>query len=264
MKLSFSTLGCPNWDLQTIVSSAREMGYDGVEIRGIQGELRADRISAFSEENRAETLKKFADAGLSLVAFGASASFHDPARLPESMLDGFAAVDLCAACGIPFVRVFGDAIEKAAEETEILERAAAGIRLLCDYARNRHVQILQEVHGNFNVAERLIRLHEMVGRENYGILWDVAHSDRVYGDAFLDFYQAIRPWIYHVHIKDLRRGAGLCPVGEGDIPLKKMIAQLENDGYQGFYSLEWEKKWHPDLAEPEIVFPAYVQWMRGL
>ena len=36
---------------------------------------------------------------------------------------------------------------------------------------------------------------------------------------------------------------------------------LEEDGYPGYYSLEWEKRWHPELEEPEIVFPAYTEWM---
>ena len=38
----------------------------------------------------------------------------------------------------------------------------------------------------------------------------------------------------------------------------------EADGYQGYYSLEWEKTWHPELEEPEIAFPAYVDWMHNL
>lgn len=26
-------------------------------------------------------------------------------------------------------------------------------------------------------------------------------------------------------------------------------------------SLEWEKRWHPELDEPEVAFPAYAAWM---
>ena len=29
MKLSFSTLGCPNWDIKKIVDSAPKYGYEG-------------------------------------------------------------------------------------------------------------------------------------------------------------------------------------------------------------------------------------------
>src|SRR4051812_21874101 len=34
MKLAFSTIACPAWDFTAIAASAREFGYDGVELRG--------------------------------------------------------------------------------------------------------------------------------------------------------------------------------------------------------------------------------------
>jgi hypothetical protein len=33
-------------------------------------------------------------------------------------------------------------------------------------------------------------------------------------------------------------------------------------GYCGYAILEWEKRWIPDLPEPEIAFPQYVKQMR--
>ena len=34
MKISFSTLGCPNWDLDTICQKGHAYGFDGVDFRG--------------------------------------------------------------------------------------------------------------------------------------------------------------------------------------------------------------------------------------
>ena len=108
----------------------------------------------------------------------------------------------------------------------------------------------------------------MAGAPGFGILWDVEHSDKTCGDDFLPFYAAVRPLLRHVHIKDYRRGENgqftLCPVGEGDIPLPEIVHTLLRDGYDGYFSLEWEKKWVPSLAEPEEVFPAFVRYMRAL
>ena len=36
MKISFTTLGCPDWDLDTICRRGREYGYEGVDFRGLQ------------------------------------------------------------------------------------------------------------------------------------------------------------------------------------------------------------------------------------
>ena len=39
MKLAFSTLGCPNWSVEQVVEAAVQLGYDGVEVRGLRGNL---------------------------------------------------------------------------------------------------------------------------------------------------------------------------------------------------------------------------------
>jgi len=33
MKIAFTTLGCPKWNLQQIVENAAEMGFDAVDFR---------------------------------------------------------------------------------------------------------------------------------------------------------------------------------------------------------------------------------------
>src|SRR5258705_13755446 len=39
LRLAFSTLGCPNWELERIAQAARAYGYAAVELRAIGGEL---------------------------------------------------------------------------------------------------------------------------------------------------------------------------------------------------------------------------------
>jgi hypothetical protein len=41
-----------------------------------------------------------------------------------------------------------------------------------------------------------------------------------------------------------------------------MIDLLAAGGYDGYLTLEWEKKWQPEIAEPEVVFPAYARFLR--
>ena len=49
MKLSFSTLGCPRWTLKEIVATAKDLGFGGVEIRGIGDKINALEIPEFSD-----------------------------------------------------------------------------------------------------------------------------------------------------------------------------------------------------------------------
>ena len=50
MKLAFSTLGCPNWDLKDIFTTAKDLGYKGVEIRGVSRDIYAPSMKAFTED----------------------------------------------------------------------------------------------------------------------------------------------------------------------------------------------------------------------
>lgn len=269
MKLAFSTLGCPDWTFDEVLDRAEAMGYQAIELRGVNGKMRADEMDVFFPENRAATMKKVADHNLVIRSFGTSASFHDPQDLEERLSDGRAAIDLCAAIGVPFVRVFGNFVDKTADTLEgEVRRVAEGIRLLCDYAEGKPVTVLLEVHGDFNTAARILKAAELVGRKNFGILWDVEHSDEADLGDFMSFWEPVKHLIRHVHIKDHKRlGNGkfqLCETGAGDIPLREMILQMEKDGYEGYYSLEWEKKWHPELRDAEEEFPAYVRFMQQI
>jgi glucosamine-6-phosphate deaminase len=48
--------------------------------------------------------------------------------------------------------------------------------------------------------------------------------------------------------------------GEGDVPAARVLARLARDGYAGFVSFEWEKRWHPEIAEPEVALPSFIRW----
>jgi hypothetical protein len=50
---------------------------------------------------------------------------------------------------------------------------------------------------------------------------------------------------------------------KGDVPVRAQVEALERIGYKGYYCFEWEKVWHPDLLEPELAFPQYVDVMKG-
>ena len=68
MKLSFSTLGCPDWTMAQVIARGVEYGFDGVEVRGFNGEtdLRKLTSTAFdgSEESLAGVDEVIASGGL--------------------------------------------------------------------------------------------------------------------------------------------------------------------------------------------------------
>ena len=52
-------------------------------------------------------------------------------------------------------------------------------------------------------------------------------------------------------------------LGKGDVPIMNALQILSADGYPGFYSFEWEKLWHPEIAEPELALADYPQAIKS-
>jgi len=46
------------------------------------------------------------------------------------------------------------------------------------------------------------------------------------------------------------------------VPVREIVKVLAGAGYKGYYSFEWEKKWHPEIEEPEVAIPHYAKVMR--
>lgn len=84
-----------------------------------------------------------------------------------------------------------------------------------------------------------------------GLVYDTANMIPG-GDDPLEFYHALKKYICHVHLKDVRRteqrGLDLCwdgsyiqscRWGEGIVPVAEIVRQLEADGYRGSCAIEY-------------------------
>ena len=64
-----------------------------------------------------------------------------------------------------------------------------------------------------------------------------------------------------MHVKDSLNGQ-YTEMGAGDIPLGPMLDLVLQGGYNGPLSVEWEKRWHPEILEPEVALPQYAAALR--
>ncbi|MGI6611176.1 MAG: sugar phosphate isomerase/epimerase family protein [Limnochordia bacterium] len=266
MKLCFSTLGCPDWSWSRVVEAAPRMGYDGLEIRGIQGEMHLPKAEPFLPHNIGNTMADLAKRGLSIACLGASSHFHGP-NVDENVKEAKAYVDLAVRLRVRYVRVFGDKIPDPAKKEQTLQRVAASLRELGEYAAPQGVRILIETHGDFSRSQDLLDVLERVDNPYVGVLWDAHHPYRFCGEALADTFAQLGKYVFHVHLKDsvtTADGIRYCLPGEGDVPLRKVIELLRSGAYQGWLSFEWEKRWHPELEEPEVALPAFARVMRDL
>ena len=273
MKLAFMTLGCPNWDLDTICRNGKEYGFDGVDFRGLQDTLDVTTLPEFSS-GVAATRQKINDAGLEVSCISSSLTVCAPEKRADNIEEARRTIETAVGLGAPNVRVFGGGdVESAGKE------AAAKIGCECmeeilalDGAEKLHW--LFETHDNWIRATDCKLLLDNIDNPAFGALWDMGHTYRVGGEAPADTYAAIGLRVGYTHVKDAKKdpddpnamdgGWKYVPPGEGDLPLAESIGILRSGGYDGWLQFEHEKRWHPDLMEPEDIFPMFVSWARKL
>jgi len=269
-RLAFSTLGCPDWDFETIVKQAKEMGYSAIELRGIKDELRIEALPIFINGQYKETNKVLEENNLFISNAGTSVMFHNADGYDAALTEGRTAIDMCYLTGIPAIRVFGDSIPPGETVEAVNKRIIEGVRELCKYSDEKtegKIQIWLEVHGDYNTPQMLSPVvDKLTDCPGFGMLWDIQHSYKA-GTPPAEFYNEYKSIIRHVHFKDCIFEDGK-PIeklpGDGVIPIKEHYEILESGGYKGIYSLEWEKRWHPNLPEPEIAFKRYADLMKEI
>ena len=98
-------------------------------------------------------------------------------------------------------------------------------------------------------------------------MWDIHHPYRYNRETISETIKNIGEYIKYTHIKDSVRENGTTVykmIGNGDLPLKEAINGLKSIGYDGYVTLEWIKRWQPDLAAPGIVFARYIDSIKSL
>jgi sugar phosphate isomerase/epimerase len=262
--IGFSTLGCPAWSWKTILEQADRLGYAGIEIRGVKGEMDLPKVPEFQGTRLAETKRDLAALGLVITDLGASSRMHekDQATREKQLDEGRRFIDLAHALGVPYVRVFGDRIPPDEPKEDVMKRVVAGFRQMAEHARPAGVTVLIESHGDFTKSPDLVEILTRVGSPHFALLWDAHHSFVAGMEQPKDTWAALGRWMRHTHLKDSKAtGAERRYVltGTGEVPVREQVKVLAAGGYKGFYSFEWEKAWHPEIEEPEVAFPHYAK-----
>ena len=175
--------------------------------------------------------------------------------------------ELASSLGSPGIRVFGDKIQPGADRASTRSWIAEGLRELAKKTASLGVRVWLETHGDFASSQETMSILQDSSRDDVGVVWDAANAFTDGKDQPLDGTQTFGNKLQHVHLKDLEcREAHWEPVltGDGQFPLREIVAELERRKYDRFVSFEWEKKWHPHLAEPEISIPQFARWFRRI
>ncbi|MBX2925654.1 MAG: sugar phosphate isomerase/epimerase [Chitinophagaceae bacterium] len=268
-RLSFSTLGCPDWSFGEILDFAVAHDYQGIELRGIKRQMDLTQCPEFNSLNAIkDSRRQVADKKLKIVDLGSSAALHhiNKADRQKNIDEAKRFIDLAEALDCPYVRVFPNNLPKDDTRAAVMELIIQGLQVLGDHARGSKVTVLLESHGDVVRIADLEKIMTAVAHKQVGLIWDITNMWAVTREEPGDVYLRLNNYIRHVHIKDAKIAAdgklSYVLLGKGDTPIMQAIKLLHKNNYKGYYSFEWEKLWHPEIDVPEIAladFPRAIK-----
>ena len=261
-RLAFSTLAFPGTTLARAASLGSEYGYQGIELRLIDGELIDPSMPASARSAVRQTV---AAVGLPIVAVDSSIRLTDEDPGPE--ISRF--LTLASEWECPLVRVFGGTLSDDPQvRQDQIEAAAKVLEAALPLAERAGVAIGLETHDSFSSAAVVAEVLAMVDSPNVGAVWDSHHPYRM-GETPREVYDLIGRRVLLAQVKDARRaperadGWQLTLLGQGEVPVREMLDLLDQGGYQGWISVEWEKRWHPEIEDPELALPQHIELLRA-
>ena len=260
-RLAFSTLAFPGTTLARAASLGSEYGYQGIELRLIDGELIDPSMPASARTTVRQTV---AAVGLPIVAVDSSIRLTDEDPGPE--ISRF--LTLASEWECPLVRVFGGTLSDDPQVRQDQIKAAAKVlEAALPLAERAGVAIGLETHDSFSSAAVVAEVLALVDSKWVGAVWDSHHPYRM-GETPQEVYDLIGQRVLLAQVKDARRaperadGWQLTLLGQGEVPVWEMLDLLDQGGYQGWISVEWEKRWHPEIEDPELALPQHIELLR--
>ena len=128
MKTAFSSLSCPEWDLETIATNASAMGFDGVELHALHGQTHLPQAPELADQpDRVREL--FADNNVELVCLGTSASLasydHMEVERQKELISE--SIQLAARLGCPSVCIHAGRIRGVDNQRTALSRIVSAL-----------------------------------------------------------------------------------------------------------------------------------------
>lgn len=275
MQLAFSTLPCDGWSAEKMIHACTDNGFDGIEIR--EGPDAPLSLGLDMEEVK-NIGAQFYDAGVAVTDIGSGICLKGlPDEWPKLEEAIHPYLEFAAALKARGIRIFiGNFCSRRNDPRVQLDYGGIveSIRLFCDLSAAAGLEIWIETHNEFATGKSLHKLLSDIEKENCKVIWDIIHPMED-GELPEETLKWLGDRCAHVHIKDgivsadpLAHDWTYTKLGEGALPVKRIVDLLTQTGYSGFYSLEWESKWRKELqradCKPETVIPEYARFMRAL
>ena len=266
-KLSFTTWACPEWTAAAIVDGMQTYGYDGVELCIGEGHQHGVEIDATPDVLQ-DVRRQFDEANLAVACISTPYQFSSPdaAERQTNIEELKQCLRMSEQLGAPYIRVYGGEVPADCEVTGIVDFVAEALSDVADFADEEalRAKVLLQTEGPLSHSKYITEVMSQVWNKRVGVLWDVLEPLRVLEKPETT-YDTICDHVRHVHIHDYqfnedRTELTPCRLGEGFVPMGRVVDLLKAAAYRGYLSVEAEDQ----EVDPDEMLPECADFLRNL
>ncbi|MCC8067900.1 MAG: sugar phosphate isomerase/epimerase [Clostridiales bacterium] len=290
-KIAGHTMGTPEYTVLEALQLFHDIGLDGAEIV-VQDDYRSGLPTRCSEEELKAVKEKAEELGLRIIAltpYNSRFNDLDEAVRQKEEEDLIRCIQYADYLGAEYIRIYGG--NYAAGDTDPDEKKwgtlVESMRRLGDEAEKHQVKLVIENHFNTMTvsAKQSIALSMAINHPAVGILYDQANLTFTGQEDYLTAISLQMEKVYYMHVKDLKfkegnqgfvssdvshpkeeeRNVVTKIVGEGELKWPEILKKVKECGYDGWLSLEYERRWHPDdIPDASIGMKKSADYLRTI
>lgn len=284
------TMGTPEYTVCEAIELFRKIGADGAEIV-VQDGYRSGLPTQCSQELLEQVKRCAQENHIQIIALTPYNSYFNSLDEEVRRKEIFAIEDVIGYCeylGAKYIRIYGGNL--TAGDTDHLEERWAklveSLRELGDKAAAKGVTLVVENHFNTMAvsAKQGAKLMQDVDHPAVRILYDQANLTFTENEDYEEAIRTQQQYVAYMHVKDLvfKEGVAFTSsdvahpkeeernvytriVGEGVLKWPEILRMVKDCGYDGWLSLEYERRWHPDdIPDASIGMKKSLEYLRKI
>ncbi|HYE18548.1 MAG TPA: TIM barrel protein [Tepidisphaeraceae bacterium] len=269
MRFALPTAAAPDWDFATAAARAKELGYDGVDVRGYLDEPSPTAHNVFLT-NPAKVREGFDTAGIPVACLSTGVSMGRTREEQEAGANRVRrCVDVAEVLGANVVRIRDRLVARGVGHLAAAAEFGRWIAPLADYATGRGVTIAVENALSFRTAREMWTALDNAHHPAVGAAWNPACAAAV-GETPAVSVPTLNGKIVYALASDATLAGtpsparpaamGFADLGQGAARVRDFVIRLMGIGYRGWAC--------PDPAgaiagTPEQYLSAAIAALRG-
>ena len=243
MKFSFKTDMVPDLTFEEVCNTARDYGFSGFEICGI--DVSAAVGGLFDPYSAAGARRKLVNRHISVPVLYCPEAVGEAAD--RELIKKY--IETAGYSAIPFVRV---TISDKAGLPDIKQLLDPVMPLTEELG----VTLLFSTTGSYSDTSKVIELINLFSCGSVGASWDIAETFFTARETAEKTIQTLGAYICNVHIGDRSDGRSVL-TGDGELPVDEFLFALRSLNYEGFICVDE----NDEIKNTDIVFTHFVNFM---